>query len=71
MRLHKSRYFASGWAHYETAAPGTLRLLPPATRLAELRRDYEAMRPMFLTEPPTFDTVLKVLQKTELVLNRS
>lgn len=70
VRLHKSRYFASSWAHYETAVPGTLRLAPPAARLAELRRDYAAMRPMFLTAPLTFDAMLAVLAEAEQALNR-
>ncbi len=70
VRLHKSRYFASSWAHYETAAPGTLRFAPPATRLAELGRDYAAMRPMFLTAPVTFDEMLAVLREAEQSLNR-
>ncbi len=51
--------------------PGTLRLLPPAAaRLAELRRDYAAMRPMFLTAPLTFDELLAVLTEAEQALNR-
>lgn len=69
VRLHKSRYFASSWAHYETAAPGTLRLLPPNSRLGELRRDYQAMEPMFLSTPLKFDEVLAILREAEQSLN--
>ncbi len=71
VRLHKSRYFASSWAHYETAVPGTLRLLPPDSRLAELRRDYMAMEPMFLSAPLKFDEVLAILREAEQSLNRA
>ena len=71
MRLHKSRYFASSWAHYELAVPGTMRLLPPESRMAELRRDYAAMRPMFLVEPLPFDEMLAVLGEAEQSINRS
>ncbi|NBS51953.1 MAG: nucleotidyl transferase AbiEii/AbiGii toxin family protein [Spartobacteria bacterium] len=70
VRLHKSRYFASSWAHYESAVPGTLRLLPPEFRMAELRRDYLAMRPMFLAEPISFDEMMSVLTEAEETLNR-
>ena len=35
--------------------------MPPAARLAELERDYQEMRDMFLEEPATFDTILKTL----------
>ncbi len=69
VRLHKSRYFASSWAHYETAVPGTLCLLPPESRLGELRRDYQAMEPMFLSTPLKFDEVLAILREAEQSLN--
>src|SRR5258707_14121521 len=51
VRTHKSKFFGSSWAHYETAVPGALRLTVPNARLAELRRDYAAMAPMFLSPP--------------------
>lgn len=69
VRLHKSRFFASGWTHFETAVPGTLRLVPPEARLAELRRDYAAMRPMFLSPPPSFDAVIATLHAAEAAIN--
>jgi hypothetical protein len=70
VRIHKSRFFASNWAHYETAVAGTLRLVPPAGRLQELRRDYAAMEPMFLTPPPDFDMVLGTLREAEETINK-
>jgi len=70
VRLHKSRYFASSWAHYESAVPGTLRLHPPEFRMTELRRDYLAMRPMFLGEPISFDEMMSVLAEAEEALNQ-
>lgn len=70
MRRHKSRFFASSWANYATAVPGTFRLLPPDTRLRELRADYEAMRPMFINEPLPFNEMLAVLHEAEQTLNR-
>jgi hypothetical protein len=71
VRLHKSRYFGSSWAHYATAVPGTLRLLPPEARFAELRRDYAAMEPMFLSPPLKFDEMLAVLRAAEHTLNQA
>ncbi len=70
VRIHKSRFFASSWAHFETAVPGTLRLVPPAARLPELRRDYAAMEPMFLSPPPDFDAIIATLLEAELAINR-
>lgn len=69
VRLHKSRFFASNWAHYETAVPGSLRLAPPDARLTELRRDYAAMEPMFLSPPPPFDELLATLHAAEKAIN--
>ncbi|KAF0246848.1 MAG: hypothetical protein FD180_378 [Planctomycetota bacterium] len=70
VRLHKSRYFSSAWANYEEAVPGTIRLVPPKAREAELRKDYESMRPMFLVDPPGFAVILSVLEEAERSLNR-
>ena len=69
--LHKSRYFASSWANYDTARAGSFRLVPPRYRCAALAQDYDVMRPMFLTEPPSFDKVLTQLAEAERELNAS
>ncbi len=71
VRMHKAKFFASGWAHYDTAVPGSLRLLPPDSRVDELRRDYAAMLPMFLDEPRSFDEVLAILREAEQTIHAS
>lgn len=70
VRLHKSRFFASAWANYATAVAGTLRLVPPENRWNELKADYEAMRPMFINEPLSFNEMLAILREAEHTLNR-
>ena len=65
----KSRFFGSSWANYSQAKPGTFRLVPPPTRSAALRRDYQAMRDMYLTEPPSFNEVLAILSDLERRIN--
>jgi hypothetical protein len=67
--IHKSRFFGSSWANYDTARPGTLRLAPPAAREPELRADLQKMRAMFLTEPPDFAELLATLREAEETLN--
>ena len=67
----KNRFFPSGWAHYETAKPGSFHLVPPDFRVAELEIDYREMQPMFLKEPPEFATVLSVLSDLERNINQS
>ena len=69
VRIHKSRFFGSSWAHYETAVPGTLRLTVPDARLADLRRDYAAMEPMFLSPPPSFEEIIDTLREAEHAIN--
>jgi len=66
----KSRFFAANWARYDLAKPGTFRLAPPEFRMKELEEDYGAMRPMFLTEPPPFKTVVKALLDLESRINQ-
>ena len=65
----KGRFFASAWARYELARPGSFRLLPAVSRVRDLARDYEAMREMYLAEPPEFDHVLDTLRDLELRVN--
>ena len=69
VRIHKSRFSPSRWAHYETAIPGTLRFAPPDARIAELRRDCTAIEPIFLSPSPRFDEVLDTLREAENTLN--
>ena len=66
----KSRVFARGWARYDLAQHGTFRLVLPQERRAALARDYATMRPMFMTEPPSFDALLRELEIAENVINK-
>jgi hypothetical protein len=66
---HKSTFFYSGWARYDLAVPGTLRLVPPDGRLPELRRDYEATKVMVFGEPPGIDEIMSTLEQLEVEIN--
>lgn len=66
---HKQVYFASGWAHYETAAAGGIHLVPPDTRLKELAQDYDLMRDMFFGPFPKIEEILTRLQELEREIN--
>lgn len=65
----KSQFFGSTWANYNRAVPGTFRLVPPTERLPALRRDYLAMREMYLAEPESFDEILATLAELEERIN--
>jgi hypothetical protein len=66
----KSLFFGSSWANYNEAKPGTFRLVPSSDRRSVLRRDYQAMRDMYLVEPPDFDVVIEKLAVLENKINR-
>jgi hypothetical protein len=63
--VHKSVFFKTAWAHYETAHPDTLQLTPSAHIIGELRQDYIAMQPMFFGEPPPFEEILAGLPRLQ------
>jgi hypothetical protein len=65
----KGQFFGSSWASYHLAKPGTFRLVPTQARLSALRRDYQSMRDMYLSEPAPFDDVLAVLAELEQRIN--
>lgn len=65
----KQRFYHSRWANYDTAKPGTFRLLPTKGGEANLKRDYIAMRPMFFSDPPKWREVLTGLQQLEKQIN--
>ncbi len=66
---HKRTYFGSGWANYDTAKPGTFRLVPPEHRLSDLRTDYQDMHEMFIEDPPPFNELLRQLNEIEDKIN--
>ena len=65
----KQRFYYSAWAQYETALPGSFRLIPPERQRAALERDYREMRDMFYREPPEFAEVIQVLAALEDEIN--
>ena len=68
--LHKSVFFASAWARYDQAVPGTLRLAPPDFRLPELERDYSFMRnEMIFGNAPSLAEIVDVLREIERQVN--
>jgi hypothetical protein len=67
----KSQFFGSSWANYDEAKPGTFRLVPPPERIPPLRRDYQAMRDMYLRDPVSFDEILETLAELEYRINQA
>lgn len=67
--VHKAIFFADPAAKYDEAKPGSLQLVPPASRRAELREDYGKMREMIFGEPPSFEHLLAVLTEIQRQIN--
>jgi hypothetical protein len=69
---HKGVFFRSAWASYDTARPGTLRLMPAEARVRELRADYREMAPMMFDDKPLpFDEILARIRKLQDAINAS
>jgi len=66
----KQRFYSRGWAHYDQAKPGTLRLVPSGQVLVEVKKDYAQMRNMIFGRYPDFDDIMAVLQHLEDEINR-
>jgi Nucleotidyl transferase AbiEii toxin, Type IV TA system len=65
----KTIYFASSWANYDSAFPGTMKLVPHEALRKRLREDYKAMREMFVDEPLSFDEIIARLKVLEARIN--
>ena len=63
---HKETFYPSGWARYDLARTGSLRLVPTEERRAALERDYRNMSVMIFGQPPPFGEIMEVL--TALVI---
>ena len=67
----KRVFFKAGWAKYDEARPGTLRLIPGEQFIGRLTRDYAKMQPMFFSPPPPFEKILAHLPELENLINES
>jgi hypothetical protein len=68
--LHKETFYPSGWARYDLARIGSLRLVPPDERRAALERDYRSMSVMIFGQPPPFGEIIEVLAALEQEINQ-
>lgn len=67
---HRAVFFRRSRDAQATFAPGSLRIVPAADRLAQWQRDYDAMREsMFFGEVPDFAEILAVVGRFEKDFN--
>lgn len=67
---HKKLFFASAWSSFDTAVPGSFRLLPAKERLNSLELDYSRMAGMIFGEKPPWSKIISGLRKLEEHINR-
>jgi len=65
----KDKFYHRGWARYDLAKPGTMRLVPPAHVRKSVEADYEAMQFMFFGERPAFADMMTQLAELENEIN--
>lgn len=66
---HKTLFFKANWAHYDTAKPGSLRLVPRDNQVSQLKSDYRQMQQMFFEEPPAFERIIEQMKVHEDKIN--
>ena len=66
---HKKLFFASAWASYDTARPGSFHLLPANHRIDDLRSDYKEMEAMIFGAFPEWDEIIEGLTALEHRIN--
>ena len=67
----KQKFYPCGWARYDLAQTGTLKLVPPKHIISSLRRDYSEMRIMIFGEVPEFDKIIETLRELEAEINQT
>lgn len=65
----KKRFYPRGWAQYDLAKPGSLRLVPTGHVLETVRSDYRAMGNMIFGDYPSVEVILSQLQTLENEIN--
>jgi hypothetical protein len=65
----KKKFYPRGWARYDLAKKGTLKLVPDQYRIDELEKDYKAMQDMLFGDIPSFNEIMDSLRDLEKKTN--
>jgi hypothetical protein len=65
----KDKFYHRGWARYDLAKPGTMRIVPPAHVRKSIEADYSAMEFMFYGKRPTFADMMTQVAELENEIN--
>ena len=65
----KDKFYHRGWARYDLAKPGTMRLVPPERMMKAVEKDYDGMRLMIFGERADFRDIVGQLRTLEDEIN--
>ena len=65
----KTKFYPRGWAQYDKAKPGTLKLAPKGHILESVKEDYKAMRNMIYGNYCDYEEIQKILEELEDEIN--
>lgn len=65
----KNKFYPRGWARYDDARIGSLRLVPAEHSLKRIASDYTKMQSMIYGTRPSFDDLLNVIEELEKEIN--
>lgn len=65
----KQKFYPRGWARYDLAKPGSLKLVPPERILNSMRQDYRAMGEMIFGRHPSWEEIVEGLRDLEHEIN--
>jgi hypothetical protein len=66
---HKSIYFKCGWAKYNEAHKGSLKLIPDKKVLNEMEKDYMNMQEMIFGKKPEWQEIIETIKIFETEFN--
>ncbi len=67
----KDKFYPRGWARYNEARIGTLRLVPAEHSIARIASDYSKMQSMIYGDAPSFDEMLSYIKTLEKEINEA
>lgn len=65
----KDKFYHRGWARYDLAVPGTIKLVPPEHIMKAVEEDYDEMRFMIFGDCPSFQNLIETLRVLEAEIN--
>ena len=65
----KQKFYPRGWANYELARPGSMKLLPAGDVLVSVEEDYRSMGNMIFGEIPSFEEIMSRIEALEGEIN--